>query len=49
VVVIDFKTGKRKDKDLEQIATYAALLNEIFQVPVRAMLYYVQLDLFLDL
>jgi ATP-dependent exoDNAse (exonuclease V) beta subunit len=49
VVVIDFKTGKRQDKDLEQIGAYAKLLNEIFDLPVRAVLYYAQLDLFLDL
>jgi len=49
VIVIDFKTGKRQDKDLEQITAYAALLKEIFNLPVRAILYYAQLDLFLDL
>jgi ATP-dependent exoDNAse (exonuclease V) beta subunit len=49
ILVIDFKTGKRKDKDLEQINAYAQLLGEIFDLPVRAMIYYVQLDLFLDL
>ena len=49
VLVIDFKTGKRKDKDLEQISAYAQLLGQIFNLPVRAMIYYVQLDLFLDL
>ena len=49
VLVIDFKTGKRKDKDLEQIHAYAQLLGQIFNLPVRAMIYYVQLDLFLDL
>jgi ATP-dependent exoDNAse (exonuclease V) beta subunit len=49
VIVIDFKTGKRQDKDLAQISAYAQLLNEIFKLPVRAVLYYAQLDLFLDL
>lgn len=49
VLVIDFKTGKRKDGDLEQINAYAQLLNQIFAVPVKAIIYYVQLDLFLDL
>ena len=49
VLVIDFKTGKRNDKDLEQITAYAQLLGQIFNLPVRAIIYYVQLDLFLDL
>ncbi|MFM6946614.1 MAG: UvrD-helicase domain-containing protein [Flavobacteriales bacterium] len=49
VLVIDFKTGKRKDKDLEQISAYAQLLGQIFNLPVRSFIYYVQLDLFLDL
>ena len=49
VIVIDFKTGKRNDKDLDQIAAYAKLLGQIFHLPVRAIIYYAQIDLFLDL
>lgn len=49
VVVIDFKTGLRKDQHMKQIIAYAALLTEIFHLPVRPFLYYTQLDLFLEL
>jgi len=48
-IVIDFKTGLRKDKDIEQISHYAQLLQEIFKLPARSILYYTQLDLFLEL
>ncbi len=49
VVVIDFKTGLRKDSHMKQIISYAALLEAIFKLPVRPFLYYTQLDLFLEL
>ena len=49
LVVIDFKTGLRQDHHLKQITQYAQLLNTIFELPVRPILYYTQLDLFLEL
>ncbi len=49
VVVIDFKTGLRKDTHMTQIISYAAILQTIFDLPVRPFLYYTQLDLFLEL
>jgi hypothetical protein len=49
VVVIDFKTGLRQDHHMQQIITYAGLLQTIFELPVRPILYYTQLDLFLEL
>ncbi|MEN9699157.1 MAG: hypothetical protein RLZZ301_355 [Bacteroidota bacterium] len=48
VLVFDFKTGKKQAKDLEQIVRYANLLESIFKKPVRAFLYYSQLNLFLE-
>jgi hypothetical protein len=49
VVVIDFKTGLRQDSHMQQIIAYAGLLEKIFNLPVRPILYYTQLDLFLEL
>jgi ATP-dependent exoDNAse (exonuclease V) beta subunit len=49
VVVIDFKTGLRKDTHMKQIISYAELLQTIFDLPVRPFLYYTELDLFLEL
>jgi ATP-dependent exoDNAse (exonuclease V) beta subunit len=49
VVVIDFKTGLRQDNHMQQIIAYAGLLQTIFKLPVRPILYYTQLDLFLEL
>jgi ATP-dependent exoDNAse (exonuclease V) beta subunit len=49
VVVIDFKTGLRQDSHMQQIIAYAGLLEKIFSLPVRPILYYTQLDLFLEL
>lgn len=49
IIVIDFKTGLRKEKHLQQISNYATLLSSIFKLPVRSILYYTQLDLFLEL
>jgi ATP-dependent exoDNAse (exonuclease V) beta subunit len=49
VVVIDFKTGLRQDNHMQQIIAYAGLLQTIFALPVRPILYYTQLDLFLEL
>jgi ATP-dependent exoDNAse (exonuclease V) beta subunit len=49
VVVVDFKTGLRNDAHMEQIISYATLLETIFSLPVRPYLYYTQLDLFLEL
>ncbi|MDP4868527.1 MAG: UvrD-helicase domain-containing protein [Crocinitomicaceae bacterium] len=49
VVVIDFKTGLRKDTHMKQIISYAELLQAIFNLPVRPFLYYTELDLFLEL
>jgi ATP-dependent exoDNAse (exonuclease V) beta subunit len=49
VVVIDFKTGLRQDAHMQQIIAYAGLLETIFKLPVRPILYYTQLDLFLEL
>lgn len=49
VVVIDFKTGLRQDNHMQQIIAYAGLLQTIFNLPVRPILYYTQLDLFLEL
>lgn len=49
LIVIDFKTGLRQDQHLKQISQYAQLLNAIFELPVRPILYYTQLDLFLEL
>jgi ATP-dependent exoDNAse (exonuclease V) beta subunit len=40
VRLIDFKTGKPKEKDDEQILGYAAALNEICQVPVQPSILY---------
>jgi ATP-dependent exoDNAse (exonuclease V) beta subunit len=40
VKLIDFKTGKPKDKDAEQILGYANALNEICQVPVQSAILY---------
>jgi ATP-dependent exoDNAse (exonuclease V) beta subunit len=49
VIVIDFKTGLRQDSHMQQIIAYADLLEKIFSLPVRPILYYTQLDLFLEL
>lgn len=49
LVVIDFKTGLRQDAHMQQIIAYAGLLETIFKLPVRPILYYTQLDLFLEL
>lgn len=49
VIVIDFKTGLRQDHHMQQIIAYATLLESIFKLPVRPILYYTQLDLFLEL
>ncbi|MBM3916538.1 MAG: hypothetical protein FJ349_02870 [Sphingomonadales bacterium] len=49
LIVIDFKTGLRQDQHLKQILQYAQLLHKIFELPVRPILYYTQLDLFLEL
>ena len=49
VVVIDFKTGLRQYNHMQQIIAYAGLLQTIFALPVRPILYYTQLDLFLEL
>ncbi|MFM7643398.1 MAG: UvrD-helicase domain-containing protein [Sphingomonadales bacterium] len=49
LIVIDFKTGLRQDQHLKQILQYAQLLHTIFELPVRPILYYTQLDLFLEL
>ncbi len=40
VKLIDFKTGKPKTKDAEQILGYANALNEICQVPVQSAILY---------
>lgn len=44
IIVIDFKTGKTDQKHMEQIVGYAKLLEEIFQKPVRSLLYYSALN-----
>jgi ATP-dependent exoDNAse (exonuclease V) beta subunit len=44
IIVIDFKTGKTDQKHMEQIVGYAKLLEEIFQKPVRCLLYYSALN-----
>lgn len=49
LIVIDFKTGLRQDQHMKQITQYAQLLTDIFKLPVRPILYYTQLDLFLEL
>ena len=40
IVVIDFKTGLRKDKDQQQISAYKKLLEEMMHLPVDSFLYY---------
>ena len=40
IVVIDFKTGLRKDKDHHQITAYKQLLEEMMHLPVDSFLYY---------
>ncbi|MFM6934727.1 MAG: UvrD-helicase domain-containing protein [Flavobacteriales bacterium] len=44
LIVIDFKTGKTDIKHMEQIVTYGKLLEEIYQKPVKCLLYYSTLD-----
>ena len=40
IVVIDFKTGNSSPKDNEQIWNYKMVLEELFEKPVKAILYY---------
>jgi ATP-dependent exoDNAse (exonuclease V) beta subunit len=44
IIVVDFKTGKTDQKHMEQIVEYAKLLEQIFNKPVRCLLYYSELN-----
>ncbi len=45
VIVIDFKFGKQYDKYSTQIKEYALLLEEVYNKPSEAFIYYVEDDL----
>jgi ATP-dependent exoDNAse (exonuclease V) beta subunit len=49
VVVIDFKTGSAKNTHHEQIWNYKAVLEEIYEKPVKSLLYYTQQNQFIEI
>ena len=42
VIVVDFKTGSASPKHHEQIWNYKSVLEDVFNKPVKSILYYTQ-------
>ena len=49
VIVIDFKFGKVKEKYKEQILEYKQLIHEVYKLPTKAYLFYVEEDIIVEL
>lgn len=41
LIVLDFKTGEAKKKDVKQVKNYMSVLTEIYEKPIQGYLYYV--------
>lgn len=48
VIVIDFKFGKLHEKYKEQIQEYKKLINEVYKLPTKAFLFYVEEDVVVE-
>jgi hypothetical protein len=42
IVLIDFKTGKKKTEHQEQVSSYLRVLTDIWKRPVKGYLYYTE-------
>jgi ATP-dependent exoDNAse (exonuclease V) beta subunit len=40
VIVIDFKTGAKQAKHIDQVITYRGIMEELFKLPIETYLYY---------
>ena len=40
IIIIDFKTGAKQSKHIDQAITYQGIMNEMFELPTETYLYY---------